>query len=77
VLEGHPLSDSGSLAAEGTRDVRQLVSACRAFKEHVSWGAGGGCRDAVQAMLSEHTAVLHTRVLGPSIPRLGRPPVVR
>lgn len=29
-------STVGSLAAEGTRDVKQLVSACRAFKEHVS-----------------------------------------
>lgn len=28
-------STVGSLAAEGTRDVRQLIRACRAFKEHV------------------------------------------
>lgn len=44
-------STVGSLAAEGTRDVKQLVSACRTFKEHVSWqgGAGGG-RGGVQVV---------------------------
>lgn len=30
----------GSLAAEGTRDVRQLIRACRALKEHVRLQGG-------------------------------------